>query len=150
MNYESCTFRTLYSFFVVQFSMTGSFSQPPFSQRLCYYITLSNLCQYLFLSFFQLFSGHILGSIVPQPCSKFFHSRKLVYYITSLSSCQYPFLKFFGFFCSFLGYWVFWAGSANLLIDHFILYVAVFAGEKPSQTPKFSPPPPLLPWLAPP
>ena len=102
MNYESCTFRTLYSFFVVQFSMTGYFSQPPLSQRLCYYITLSRLCQYPFLSFFQLFSVYLLA----QSCLSFAQSSSLsqacvLYHLPLLLSI--PFLKvfwgFFGFLC---------------------------------------------------
>ena len=109
------------------------FSAAVLTATLLLYHTLKPL-SIPFFKFFSTFFRLSPRSIVPQPCSKFFHSRKLSYYTTSLSSCQYPFLKFFGVFCSFLGYWVFWAGSANLLIDHFILYVAVFAGEKPSQS----------------
>ena len=109
------------------------FSAAVLTATLLLYHTLKPL-SIPFFKFFSTFFRLSPRSIVPQLCSKFFHSRKLSYYTTSLSSCQYPFLKFFGVFCSFLGYWVFWAGSANLLIDHFILYVAVFAGEKPSQS----------------
>ena len=145
------------------------FSAAVLTATLLLYHTLKPL-SIPFFKFFSTFFRLSPRSIVPQPCSKFFHSRKLSYYTTSLSSCQYPFLKFLGFFCSFLVIGCFCAVSINLLISYSIFDITAFAGEKPSQSSHkfvllrfasqskyrlslressvFSPPNPYTPWLA--